>query len=355
MSRQAGTGIRTPGSRWPAPGAFLDRSRYRLLDEVGRDDRCAAQLWRGRDELLGREVALTLFLHDPARPAADTDLRAVTQRALRSARLVIPGAAQVLEVLEPTLHSGHLVAAVVAEWTPGSDLGELVRDDLPPPSLAARLLLPLAGAVDAAHHAGLVLGCDHPKRITITQNSGAWLAFPGPAPQAGPQDDIRGLGAALYLLLTGYWPLPGSAGGLPPPPIGPQGIPISPHTLRPEVPEQLSTLALSCLTGTTTAGLPTVTDVQRVLEFTTATTLDGDPATALTDPPGAAADPEQLVRTRRFRLRMSVIALLGATFLILGYTAVQLASVFESQPSGPPAVIVRSPPATPPPPTPPAR
>ncbi|HEX2300575.1 MAG TPA: hypothetical protein VHH34_19050, partial [Pseudonocardiaceae bacterium] len=124
------------------------------MSEVGRDDRCAARLWRGRDLVLERDVALTLFIAETPGGDAVNQIRSAVQRALRSARLAAVGAARVLDVLEPDGRPGRSVAAVVAEWTPGRDLGELVCDELPSPSMAAGLLAPLAGAVDAAHRAG---------------------------------------------------------------------------------------------------------------------------------------------------------------------------------------------------------
>src|SRR5262249_42717370 len=40
-------------SPWPAAGCALGQGRYRLLAEVGRDDRYSVRLWRGRGPFLG--------------------------------------------------------------------------------------------------------------------------------------------------------------------------------------------------------------------------------------------------------------------------------------------------------------
>ncbi|MGH3931483.1 MAG: protein kinase family protein [Pseudonocardiaceae bacterium] len=313
-----------------------------MLSEVGRDDRCAARLWRGRDLMLERDVALTVFIAEPryaeSHEVAD-QMRAAVGRALRSARLVSPGAARVLDVLDPDSAAGPTVAAVVAEWTPGRDLMEVARDGLVPPSVAAGMLAPLAAAVDAAHRAGLILGCDHPQRIRVSADGRARLAFPGAAPETSAQDDIRGLGAALYLLLTGHWLLPGGPIDHPPAPKGPDGSPLSPRALRPEVPVELSTLALRCLAGSGTGGVHTGAAVAQVLEANSAT---ADQLAAMTGERPAPVDPELARRMRRVRLGMSVTALVGAALLILGYAGVQLASVFTNRQSGPPAVIVGS-------------
>lgn len=354
MSGETETGQRRSGPAWPTPGALLERGRYRLLCEVGRDDRCGAALWQGRDLVLERDVALTMFRADPNDQQAESVMHAAVQRALRSARLDTAGAARVLDVLEPDGKTGTTLAAVIAEWTPGHDLVDLVHRGLPAPSVAAGLLAPLAGAVDAAHRAGLVLGCDHPLRIRVKPDGYARLAFPGPPPETGPRDDIRGLGAMLYLLLTGYWPLPAGPTNLPPAPLEPDGTPISPRTLRPDVPVELSTLALRSLAGSGASSVHTGAAVQRVLEFNAATPGEVELFPALNDEERATPDPEQAGRERRVKLGMAVTALVGATLLILGYAGMQVASVFTEDASGPPALIVDGPssaaPTTQPPP-----
>ncbi|MGH3924487.1 MAG: hypothetical protein ACRDTT_16775, partial [Pseudonocardiaceae bacterium] len=113
MSGETGTGVRRGRPAWPTPGALLERGRYRLVCEVGRDDRCAARLWRGRDLVLERDVALTLFIAQPHSHEANGQMRSAVQRALRSARLATAGAARVLDVLDPDSKSGFTIAAVV--------------------------------------------------------------------------------------------------------------------------------------------------------------------------------------------------------------------------------------------------
>jgi hypothetical protein len=334
-STEAGT--HRPGPPWPTPGALVGPGRYRLLSEIGRDDRCAVQLWRGRDLVLDRDVALTLFIAAPQDPGAVRLLHAAVARALRSARLEAAGAVRVLDVLEPDARFGPTVAVVVAEWTRGRGLVELLDDRLPPPSVAAGILAPLAGAVDAAHSAGLILGCDHPHRIRVTPDRQARLAFPGPLPATRSHDDIRGLGAMLYLLLTGYWPLPGGPSGLPTAPLQPDGSPISPTKLRPGVPVELSTLALRCLADPGTGGVHTGAAVRQVLELTASNADD-------LNGPSQPVDPERARRVRRTKLSLAMAALVAATLLILGYAGIQVMSVFVNT-GGTPLVVASSPPS----------
>jgi hypothetical protein len=334
------TGTHPPRPPWPTPGAIVGQGRYRLLSEVGRDDRCAVRLWHGRDLLLDRDVALTLFIAAPRDLGGIQLIRSAVGRALRYARLETAGAARVLDVLEPDGRDGPtvavVVAVVVAEWTSGRALVDCLDNGPPPPSVAASVLVPLAAAVDAAHNAGVVLGCDHPDRIRVTPDQQARLAFPGPPPAAGSRDDIRGLGAMLYLLLTGYWPLPGGPTNLPLAPLRADGAPMSPTTLRPEVPVELSTLALRTLTGPgTSGGVHTGAAVQQVLELNASTT-DSDPVNhrGRTRP----ADPERARQQRRMKLSLSMTALAATTLLILGYAGMQIVSVFTNA-GGTPLVV----------------
>jgi hypothetical protein len=335
-------GAQTHRSRppWPTPGCVLGRGRYRLLSEAGRDDHGSVRLWRGRDLLLDRDVALTLFIAAPQDPAAVALTRSAVARALRSARLETAGAVRVLDVLEPERGdgpSGPTVAVVVAEWTPGCALVELLDDGPLPPALAASVLVPLAGAVDAAHSAGLTLGCDHPDRIRVTPDKQARLAFSGPPPTTGSRDDIRGLGAMLYLLLTGYWPLPDGPPSLPRAPLGSDGLPLNPTTLRPGVPVELSTLALRSIAGPGAGGgVHTGAAVRQVLELNalTADELSSGTGGGRTRP----ADPRQAHRLRRIKLGVSMTVLGAATLLILGYAGMQVVSVFTDT-GGAPLVV----------------
>ncbi|MDQ3887344.1 MAG: protein kinase family protein [Actinomycetota bacterium] len=330
------------------PGAVLGPGRYRLVNEVGRDDRCAAQLWRGLDTVLERDVALTLFIAEPGNTVAVTEIRTAVQQALSTARLDTPGAARVLDILEPEpVNAGPPVAAVVAEWTEGRDLVEYIQAGLPEPSVAASMLAPLARAVDDAHRAGLVLGSDHPQRIRITAESRARLAFPGPPVGTQAHDDIRGLGAVLYLVLTGHWALDDGPPALPAAPRGPEGNVVSPRSLRPTVPLELSTLAVRSLAGSSAGGVHTGAAVLRVLERSmTIGQAEVQSTNGAADRKPVWHAPEEdppPSREHRTKLGIGVAALVVATLLIIGWVGGQVASVFSEDETTPPAVVINDP------------
>jgi serine/threonine protein kinase len=339
---------------WPTPGYVLGPGRYRFLSEVGRDDHCAVRLWRGRDLVLDRDVALTVFIAAAHDPGAAALIRSAVARALRSARLETVGAVRVLDVLDvreterkhnPDGPTAGPAAVVVAEWTPGCALVDLLDSGPLPPAVAARVLAPLAGAVDAAHSAGLILGCNHPDRVRVSPDRQARLAFPGPHPSTGSRDDICGLGAMLYLLLTGCWPLPDGPASLPGAPIGQNGLPISPTTLRPEVPVELSTLALRSISGPGTGGgVHTGAAVRHVLEFHASTAADDLFSAGTRGERVRPIDPRQAQRQRRIKFGVSMTALGAATLLIIGYAGMQVISVFTDT-GGTPLVVATATPA----------
>ncbi len=327
---------RAPGQRL-TPGAVLDHGRYRLLAHIGDDPRSDAQLWRAKDGVLGRDVALTILVGDRADASTATDARRTLERAMHASTFNHVGVARILDVVNSSPGDPEgVLGVVIAEWTHGTDLIDLVAEGPMPPGTAARLLQPLAAAVEAAHHAGLVLGTDHPQRIRVTADGDVRMAFPGPLPHATSSEDVRGLGAVLYLLLTGRWALTGAPDGTPGAPTGPDGTIVAPRTLRPGVPLELSTVAVRALGSPeshgTTGGVRTGAAVLRVLEqhaSTESATMQAVPAGSSShdnevwsheDP---APDPE-----KRKKLLIGTAVLAVATLLVLGTIVAGLVGMF---------------------------
>ena len=221
------------------PGARIANGRYRLL--VSHGGAAPLQFWQALDTALNRQVALTFV--DPDRTLPDSRVREILARTSRLSRVDKPGIARVLDVIH--IGNGGLV---VAEWVRGGSLPE-VAETRPSPVGAARAMQSLAAAAEAAHHAGVALSIDHPSRVRVSIEGGVVLAFPATLPEATPEDDIRGIGAALYALLVNRWPLPGegSRSGLAPARRDAVGQPVEPTLVNPDIPFQISAAAVHAI------------------------------------------------------------------------------------------------------------
>nr|WP_245670507.1 murein biosynthesis integral membrane protein MurJ [Nocardia flavorosea] len=318
-------------------GASVAGGRYRLLADHGGAR--GLKFWQALDIKLDREVALT-FVDADQRAGSDSGQdgpQAILSRTLRLGRINSPGLARVLDVVR-----GSSGGIVVAEWTPGRSLREMA-ETVPSPIGAARAIRVLASATEMAHRSGGALSIDHPDRIRISANGDAVLAFPGTLGDADPQSDVRGLGAMLYALITARWPLrtggvsgnAATVGGLRLADFGSDGTPVEPRQIRPEVPFEISAVAVRSLEPN--KGVRTAATIQHVLEQ--ASVVDqktdfipvlrlGQRAPAPADE--SLADPELLAAEREKSQRMMwiMVALGILTALVVGIVIWWLVSVF---------------------------
>nr|WP_235632294.1 murein biosynthesis integral membrane protein MurJ [Mycolicibacterium rutilum] len=217
------------------PGAVIGGGRYRLLVFHGGPP--TLQFWQALDIALDRQVALTFV--DPDNTLSDEALRDILARTMKLSRLDMPGVARVLDVVNTG--SGGLI---VSEWIRGGSLAE-VAETSPSPIGGARAIQSLAAAAEAAHRAGVALSIDHPSRVRVSIEGDVALAFPATLAGATPEDDIRGIGAALYALLINRWPLPehGVRSGLEAADLDPAGQPVEPRAVDRHIPFQISAAA----------------------------------------------------------------------------------------------------------------
>ncbi|OBG28446.1 murein biosynthesis protein MurJ [Mycobacterium sp. E3198] len=301
------------------PGARISNGRYRLL--VFHGGAPPLQFWQALDTALDRQVALTFVDPDGALP--DEVLQDILSRTLRLSRIDKPGIARVLDVV----HSGA-GGLVVSEWIRGGSLQE-VADTSPSPIGAVRAMQSLAAAADAAHRAGVALSIDHPNRVRVSIDGDVVLAYPATMPDANPQGDIRGIGAALYALLVNRWPLPesGVRSGLAPAERDSAGNPVEPMVIDRDIPFQISAVAVRAVQED--GGIRSASTLLNLLQQATAVADRTEVLGPIDDSP-----PPPITRTSTgseyatfVRRRRNVLIGVGAALAVIVVALLVLASV----------------------------
>jgi WD40 repeat protein len=263
---------------------------YRILAEIGRGG--MGVVYRAFQHRLNRLVAIKMILAGQLANPEDR-VRFQLEGELLG-RLHHPNFVQVYEVGTLEVAGGAVQPYLVLEHVDGGSLKNKLTERPLDYREAARLVLVLARAMEAAHAQGIVHRDLKPANVLIDRDgtlkitdfglakelsggasltpAGATLGTPGyMAPEqarggmVGPGVDVYALGAILYELLTGRPPFVGDTPVVvvlqvlqqPPSPL---------RQLRPGIPRDLEVICLKCLEKEVGRRYPRAADLARDLE-----------------------------------------------------------------------------------------
>jgi Flp pilus assembly protein TadD/predicted Ser/Thr protein kinase len=257
-----------PTTTGPAPGApEVVVAGYEVLGLLGKGG--MGVVYQARQLGLDRVVALKMILHGAL--ASSDDRRRLYAEAQAVARLQHPNIVQVYEVGE----SRGLAYFSMELCRGGSLLANMDGTPWAAPA-AARLVAALAGAMQAAHQAGVIHRDLKPANVLLTEDgtpkvsdfglarlldqegktgTGEVLGTPsymapeqaaGKSREIGPAADVWALGAILFELLTGRPPFKGASALETVEQVKTQDL-VPPRRLQPKVPRDLETICLKCL------------------------------------------------------------------------------------------------------------
>ncbi|MEH1168597.1 protein kinase [Micromonospora sp. CPCC 205539] len=212
------------------PGRLLAR-RYRLIDQIGAGG--MSVIWRARDEVLDRVVALKVLAPSLAADARFRDM--VREEARAAAQLVHPHVTSVHDYGETVAPDGSITSFVVMELLNGEGLELRLIEGPLPWAEAVEVGAQVADALAAAHRLGIVHRDITPANVMMTavgvkvldfgiatrvgapdeDEDGATFGTPAyVAPErldgapAQPATDVYSLGVLLHEALTGRVPYP---------------------------------------------------------------------------------------------------------------------------------------------------
>jgi eukaryotic-like serine/threonine-protein kinase len=211
------------------PGRLL-AGRYRLSEVIGHGG--MGVVWRARDELLSRDVAVKeiVWPANLTEHERQTACHRATREAQMAARLNHPNVVRIYDIVEEDDHPW-----IVMEFLPYRSLRDIVRDEGPlTPPQAAKVGLGILAALRAAHAEGVEhrdvkpanvligpedrvvltdFGIARPADTTTLTTAGILIGSPSYiAPErarggpSGAPGDLWGLGASLYAAVEGHPP-----------------------------------------------------------------------------------------------------------------------------------------------------
>jgi tRNA A-37 threonylcarbamoyl transferase component Bud32 len=319
--------------------------RYALLDEVASGGMGA--VWRARDEVLGRSVAVKI-LHE--RLAREPDvLERFRLEAVAAARLSHPN---VVRVFDTGVDDG--LCFIVMELFSGETLEDRIRSGPLPPGEAAAVLRGVLQGLAHAHRQGVIhrdvkpanVLIDRSGLVKVTDFGIAKAAFAtsdltttgdllGTARYLAPEQvaggtvdhraDLYAAGVVLYEALTGRPPFDGDTHIA----VATQRLttdPRPPGALRPGIPRALEAATMRALARDPEDRFQTAEEMNAALDR-------ASPGPGTTRRAPRAEEPRP-VRTSAFRSWMAVPLLLIAlaALAVLGFTLA--APLFEGGPGG---------------------
>jgi eukaryotic-like serine/threonine-protein kinase len=169
--------------------------RYAAPHRIGRGG--MGEIFRATDTVLGRDVAIKVLDERYAR--SDDVRRRFTREALAVARL--SGNANIVTIYDVGEEQGR--PFIVMEYLAGGSLADRIRDEgVQPPGRAFDWLEQAAGALDAAHRAGVIHRDVKPANLLLDRHDRVHVADFGIASAAGLDSFTQTgtvLGTASYL------------------------------------------------------------------------------------------------------------------------------------------------------------